>query len=502
MYCGAIHCEVPSFAGEFTVRWAMREIWIPEFLASAFTLIFLIRPLCKGLWPLDGIAWFPLLSLTIMAALFPAYGFRPEAIPLLIYQGVMALKSRPLLAGGRRGLYKRSFLFTFPALGLLALFTALALCFAPLVLPPAEIRLIRGPRDYTLWIFDARPPSRGSIFLVPPEYGGMRAVDGVCGALAARGFTVIGYSRPGLRSPAELARLWSSFREGTVLKKANERGRALEEEKRREIESILPYVRENLGTLAPDAEKEALFLAGWGPGGAALHYLAAEQGSRAGRRSGPLASRPGTGAGRMLDGVRGLVAVESRLWSLWEPELPPATEGAPAGNPLERGLEAAGRWFARFRPEKIRGPGEAEPPAMPLLYLVSDRAFAGERDYDALFAALGKAQHPAALAALEGAGPLDYGDFPAEYPLYSALFPGGAAGRFGGLFTRNPAEDTAAIIARFCGLVAGNGTGGRAAEGEAGVNAGTAAGEPGRRPPRRALRLETRYWNLGDLRLY
>jgi hypothetical protein len=462
----------------------MREIWIPELIASVFTLIFLIRPLFKGLWPLDGIVWFPILSLAVTAILFPAYGFRPEVLPLLIYQGAMALVSRPLLAGARRSLYKRSFLFTFPALGLLVFFTAMALYFAPLDPSPAEARLIRAPSQaYVLRIFDARPPSRGSIFLVPPEFGGIRAADGVCAALAARGFTVIGYTRPGLRSPMEIARLWSSFREGAALKKANGRGRALEAGKRREIEFILPYVRENLGTLAPGAEEGPLFLVGWGSGGSALHYLAAEQAPPAGR----LASGR-TETGRILDGVRGLVAVESRLWSVWEPELPPAAETGPAENLLERGLEAAGRWFARFRPEKIRGPGEVESPAIPLLYLVSDRAFEEEGgDYGALFAGLENARHPVALAALEGAGPLDYGDFPAEYPLYSVLFPGGAAGRFDGLFTRNPAEDTAAIIARFCGLAAGD---------------GTAEEESGQPPPRRTLRLETRYWNLGDLRLY
>jgi hypothetical protein len=124
----------------------MREIWIPEILASIFTLIFLIRPLFKGLWPLDGIAWFPILSLAVMAVLFPAYGFRPEGLPLLAYQGAMALISlRPLLAGPRRGFHKRSPLFTFPALVFLALCTALALCFAPLDLPPPEARLVRGP---------------------------------------------------------------------------------------------------------------------------------------------------------------------------------------------------------------------------------------------------------------------------------------------------------------------------------------------------------------------
>jgi hypothetical protein len=475
----------------------MREIWIPELLASFFTLIFLIRPLFKGLRPLEGIAWFPILSLGAVAALFPAYGFRPECLPFLAYHGVMALLSRPLLAGSRRGLRRRSSLFTVPAIAVLALVTGLALYFAPRDLPPRETRLVRMPGgDYSLRIFDAAGRSRGLIFLVPPGFGGIRAAGGVCAALADRGFTVIGYTPSGPRSPLETAARWSSFRDGTVLKKANDRGRALENKKRGEIEFILPYVRENLGTLAPEAAGGAVFLAGWGPGGSALYYLASEQAGPPGR------SFAGGRAGAMFDGVLGLVAVESRLWSAWEPESPPVVETAPDGNPLRRALGIARRRLARLRPEKIKGPGEIQTPAIPLLCLVSDRAFGGEparRDYAALFAGLRNARGPAALAALEGAGPLDYGGFPAEYPLYSALFPG--LGRPpGGLFVRDSAGDTAALIARFCELAAGAADGTAAGvTNETGDNAAPAGEAP---PPRRNLRLETRYWNLGDLRLY
>jgi hypothetical protein len=469
---------------------AMREIWIPELLAALFTLVFLIRPLFKGLWSLDGIAWFPILSLGVAAALFPAYGFRPECLPFLAYQGITALISvRPLLAGARRGFRERASLFIIPAIVFLAFFTGIALCFAPLDPLPTEARLVRVPgRDYSLRIFDARP-SRGLIFLAPPEFGGVRAVDGVCAALAERGFTVISYTRSGLRSPLKMAGLWSGFRRGTVLKKANERGRALEEEKRREIEFILSYTRENLGTLAPASEGGPLFLAGWGPGGSALYYLVSEQIAPPGRFSPSGRAR----GGNIFDGVRGLVTVESRLWSAWEAEVPPAVEAEPSRNPLRRFLGFAGRWFARLRPEKIRGPAEARPPAIPLLCLVSDRAFDGEparRDYAALFAGLRNSRFPAALAALKGAGPLDYSDFPAEYPLYSALFPGGERK----LFTRRPAEDTAGIIARFCELTAEAEDGGEAG--------GGMAGEYPRVLFSGNLRLETRYWNLGDLRLY
>jgi hypothetical protein len=470
----------------------MREIWIPELLGSFFTLIYLVRPLFKGLWSLDGIAWFPMLALGVALALFPAYGFRPEYLPLLVYQGLAALSCLRSLLRGRAGAGPRGkgLLFVLPASALLALCTAIALWFAPLDLPPVKARLSQvrnGNRGFTLRIFDGKSPSRGLIFLVPPGFGGVPAVDGVCAALGDRGFTVISYTRPGLHSPAELARLWSSFRKGTVLKSANEKGRALEEERRREINVILPYVKENLGTLAPGADGGILFLAGWGAGASALYSLALEQ-EGLGHFSGP--GRAG-GTGRGAYGALGLVAVEARLWSAWEPEDPLADLAVPDRNPL---LGALRRWFARLRPERIRGPGEPLPPAIPLLYLVSGRALEEEagRDYAAVFAGLRNSRGPAALAALEGAGPLDYGDFPAEYSLYSALFPGRKGAETGSL-AGNSAALTAALIARFCELAIG-------ARGVLGQGAGGNPAETGE--SRQGLYLETRYWNLGDLRLY
>ncbi|MDR0399626.1 MAG: hypothetical protein LBH51_01615 [Treponema sp.] len=457
----------------------MREIWIPEILSSLFTLIFLLRPLFKGLRPLGGIAWFPILAFTTTAALFPAYGFRPEALPLLVYQGALALLSvRPLLAAIRRSGGPRSGrpLFTIAALAGLALFSAAALRFAPLDPAPTESRLIRvedGGRRYKLQVFAGRGPSRGVIFLAPPDFGGMKAVDGVCAALGDRGFTVIGYTRSGFRSPAALAGLWSAFRGGAVLQRANKAGRGLEEERQREIAFILSFIRENWGALAPGAEEGPLFLAGWGAGGSALYYLTAEGSPPGGRLS---------SGGRAGDRVSGLVMVESRLWSSWEPAAPPV--------PQEPGILR--RWVVRFQPGKMAGPGNPRPPAIPLLYLASDRALEekpARQDYAALFASLRNARGPAALAALEGAGPLDYSDFPGEHPLYSALFSGSGApeGGAGAL-----AGDTAALIARFCALAAGEA--GREPEG------GVHPAEPEK--SRRGLRLETRYWNLGDLGLY
>jgi hypothetical protein len=454
-------------------------------------LVFLIRPLVKGLWTLDGVAWLPLLAFAAVITLFPAYGFRPECIPLLINHGVLALISLgPLLMGARRNaaFHEQGGLFAFSALVCLILFTGVALWFAPQDLPPAPARLveIRDPdttRRYTLHVFDGEEAGpvegRPLIFVVPPEFGQAKAVNSICAALEARGFAVITYTRQGFSSPARLYRLWRSFIRGTVFTRANEQGRSLENELRREIQFVLPHVKENLGDLAPGAD--SLFLAGWGAGGSALVYLASQP-SQSGDR---LPGHPG--ATLPLYGAKALVVVESRLWSAWE-AAPPPDPLSGGSNPALQVLAAVGNWFARFLPEKIKGPGPVPRPQIPMLYLVSDRAFDPEQwDYAALFHSLRDSMGPVALAAMEGAGPLDYTDFPTEYPLYTSLFSGYGESRDqrGARTSRSRVTwDTAALIARFCELAAGDNSSG--------------GGSPGRT----ALHLETRYWNFGDLRVY
>jgi hypothetical protein len=150
-------------------------------------------------------------------------------------------------------------------------------------------------------------------------------------------------------------------------------------------------------------------------------------------------------------------------------------------------LAAARNWFAGFLPDKMGGPGAPPRPLVPVLYLASDWTFdRGQETYAALFSGLRDSPAPAALAALSGAGPLDYTDFPLEYPLYTVLFPGRSEARDAAgapIIQTRISQDTAALIARFCRLVTTGGT-------------NTSA------PDRTEIQLETRYWNFGDLRLY
>jgi hypothetical protein len=456
----------------------MREIWIPELLSTLLALVFLARPLFKGLWSLDGIAWFPLLALGIVLIIFPAYGFRPECVPLafcLLFIALMNLK--PLFTWTRRNaeFREQGVLLSIPPIAFLVLAGAAALYFAPDLPAPVHSRTFaltapdRSAAAYTLHVFEggnAPESPRPLIFLVPPDFGRLAAVERICAALGERGFTVISYARDHFAQPGRLLKLWRAFRNGTRLKKANSAGRALEAEKRAEVEFILSYVQENLDSLAPGADGKALFLAGWGTGGAALAYLSA-----AAERRGPAAL--------------GLVVVESRFWSSWT-AAPPPEQAAPPSGFFPKLLAKAGDLFRRFLPERTGGPEAIPRPGIPVLYLLSDWALdESERSYAAVFAALRSSAVPAALAVMEGAGPLDYSDLPAKYPLYRALFPGRSGG------PGDYAENSAALIARFCELAA--------------AGPPKTANPPaftGRLRLPGGLYLETHSWNFEDLRLY
>jgi hypothetical protein len=194
---------------------------------------------------------------------------------------------------------------------------------------------------------------------------------------------------------------------------ANVRGRAFEEKRRGEILSILSLIRQNppIGEglrLSDRALTGQIFIGGYDASGSALALLG---GTPEFARNNP--------------GIKGLVVIESPLWSLFREEeriiqiLPP---GAGWFLSVKTGIS---RWFAGLKPKKIAGLGEIPRLNFPTLFLVSDRALAGrDGQYAAVYSVLRSAKMPAALVIAGGAGPLDYAGFPSRYPVLSLLYRG------------------------------------------------------------------------------
>jgi hypothetical protein len=450
----------------------MHEMWILQLIITGFLILSLIQPFIKGLWAIPGIVWLPLLALIITIGIFFVYGFRPECILLLIFEIMLIVFNIPFMiysftAHPGENFPERSVFFTIPALFLLVIAVFTAFFFSPAL----DSRLLTGEidmiplrdedrdRDYTLRIYG--PAAGPLIFLVPPEAGGVKAVDRVCRGLSKQGFTVVSYSRKGFDfpytdpegktyplAPAKIAALWQVFRSGTRSPRANVYGKALEQGRREDLDFLLPAVL--------SMKQDGVILAGYGAGGAALAYFAGS-----------------ADFSRQYSGIKGIILVESFFWTSWNPV------SGEAGERRVLPVPDKANWFARIwtqvknrfggpKSPKIILSGALPRPQTPVLYLVSDRYLAENpknNAFDAVKAGFNKAAAPSALLALEGAGPLDYTDYPVVYPLYSVLFRGtsganrrSAASRGNGkLSGAEKLESTVRIIAGFSNLVLENG---------------------------------------------
>jgi len=435
----------------------MKEIWVPEALATLFLAIPLLRPFIERLRPLDGIAWLPLIALGILAAIFPAYGFRPEVVPMLILAlcfNIANLSSLVASFAGRGDARERGPLGAIAAMVLILAAAVPMFVFAPSVHAGHERGTegvasfavpvgFHGGGEYVLRVYGPVLASRPVVFVVPPELGAAASVELVCERLMKKGFTVVTYFRrdydtlfvdaDGRRrpAPAKLLRNWRAFRRGTELASANELGRRLEAARKADLEFLLPRLPALLGLDARDEPPPILFV-GYGAGGSALAFMAGEDGLLA------------------RHGALGVVAIESRLWSSYA-AVPRHVEPFTDTGTMYRLRTNVVNWFHGIGPQRVSRTGSLPEAGLPVLYVVSGRALeAGrrQRPYRAVFDAL-DGPGPSALIAVESSGPLDFQDFPLTQPLLSFFLPGlRGAGRSG-----NPVGDTAGIIGNVASLL-------------------------------------------------
>jgi hypothetical protein len=268
------------------------------------------------------------------------------------------------------------------------------------------------------------PALRPALLVVPPITGSILMVDRLCASLRDGGFTVISYSRLDFDFPAvdEDGKLWRppltnmldlfrSYTGGRFSEAANNTGRFLETERREDIRFLLDLIRQNRGIpgyAEPPGNRtdwERVFAAGYGAGGSALLSL--------------------TGKNTAL---RGIIAIESQLLSAYR-----GSEGLPAPEPPQNanwfqslwvGISA---WAADAGSHKITGIGAVPNPEAPLCFIVSDQVQNAKHQngrYGALIRVFRTTTAPVILAAVSGAGVLDYSDAPEKYPIYSVLFSG------------------------------------------------------------------------------
>jgi hypothetical protein len=442
---------------------AMSEMWAPEAVICLFLVLPLLRPLVKALWPLDGLVWLPLAALVISVGIFPAYGFRPECLPILLFtliygaanfsSIISSIRSQPSDAFHDRSIALT--VFAFIMLGAAA-FTMFAFSSRSGDYPEKETaRLLKIPgenlgRDYCLQVYGPFEAGRPVIFLVPPEIGASSSVELVCSELMKKGYTVVTYSRKDFDIPfvdengkkhlsllAKIPGYLFAYLKGTRLASANDRGKAMEAERQADIKYLLPLIYSLYGE-TNHGELPFMLLVGYGAGGSALVYLNADN------------------VFTSNNNVLGIVAVESRMWSLYQIESQNLYVKYRRGyilrkltTPIYRLLDLLPKYVKRTEPLPSVN--------LPVMYLVSGRALNyplldygnGKNPYQAIFDTFLSASSPAALTAIEDAGPPDYQDFSLTHPVYSFLLPGMKDAEK----SKNPISDTAGIIGNFASLL-------------------------------------------------
>jgi hypothetical protein len=271
------------------------------------------------------------------------------------------------------------------------------------------------------------------MILIPPAAGSLLAVDRICVELSRRGLATLAYSRRGLDAPAigtnGRRRLLSPVKglqnlramvQGTRWAAANAPGRGLEEERKRDLAFLLSSLQGRGGAALPgivpeNTDRNLIFIAGYGAGGAAAVILGSE-----------------AGFAERNPAVRGIIGLESPILSALGRDPPKNLEI----NKRQLGwlrffLTDLGVKIANLGPTRVRGFDRIPQPEVPVLFILSDRALSSsrrrEQRYLGVLETYRRAINPAALVMVSGAGPLDYSDVPEKYPILSRLFPGNAA---------------------------------------------------------------------------
>jgi len=477
------------------------ELRILELFAAFCLFLSIIRPLVRGLWKLDGLVVCPLLAFAVVLGIFPAYGFRPECIPLLVFALFLTLANLSDLIALFSGLH--SDIYRDKGLGFIVVAAVLfigSLWITFYYAPTMDLELSVGEGIETLSIRDrdgelyvriygaaggaeaaaeaaakaagevpagtvtgtitgAQEAAMGEVLVtenvaqirpllifLPPVAGSLTVTEGVCLALRDRGFTVLAYSRPGFDSPAfdrdgQPVRLYFSGLSRLIGALTRGLKDTDANAKGRELEEGR---RRDTELLLREITQNRTLQDKLGAGRSTVFLAGYGAGGAA------LTSLSGEDdfAGRYPQ-VKGIIAVEAPLLGSLEGDLPlpPAPLPDDQADALFRQLKD---FFAQLLPKKITRIENIPRPVLPALFIVSDKVIQDRSSrYETVLRALAASRNTALLAAVPGAGPFDYSDSPRYFPILSVMFHGASPKNS----QAEGPEITAALITNFAVLV-------------------------------------------------
>jgi hypothetical protein len=255
--------------------------------------------------------------------------------------------------------------------------------------------------DFSVRIYnEEQEESKALVLIIPPLTDSFQTVDKICAEMSKNGFVTATFSRkkPTLKERSDLS---AAVKKGVVLEKANETGRYWENVRLSDITFICSHLEEITQKPLP------VFAVGYEAGGSAL-ILAASSPDFI----------------KEVPSLKAVVAVESRFWSLFYHEDTPLEIPEDISR-IRRAWLNASAWFNNLLPKKVNRIADAPVMQIPGLFLVSD-IITRSKQRDGAYIALLRTVHapgaaPAVLIAGNGMGRLDYSDYPAIQPLYSAL---------------------------------------------------------------------------------
>lgn len=367
----------------------MNELIIVELICVFFLGLYVLKPLFNGLNRLTGLVYLVPVALGILICSMAVYEFRPEMLPLVAFALVLTISA----------FTQRRHTIRMPVIILLFLIsTALVFYFKPsktITRSNVSTALLEGT-ELKFRLYQAHDPNTPLLILFP---GSLNSVDALAAQAQKRGFAVFSCTVSAKKSIGTIFRRVYATLWGHRSYKANNSGRLVEEEWRDYISKALLYLKDK--ALLDDT----FFIAGYGTAGSAAISLFGEPAAK-----------------EQYPELKGIIAIESHLWSSYQTE-----ERALYTTAFDTGLIQVGwysivnRFIKLLPPKLVLAP--INPSETPVLFLTAGKIRVNSRPYQALIEYARSASSP--IVAVPGAGILDYSDYPARYPIISALFFGG-----------------------------------------------------------------------------
>jgi hypothetical protein len=428
----------------------MIELIIVESIVGIFLFLHILRPYVKAFWKTAGFVFFPLIALLCCAAMVPAYGIRPECLPLFLFTFVYSVLSFPSVTAvfsrfTHDYIHDGAQVLSFVATLLLVFSLVVAFRFVPYDetqiadAQKTHVTVNDPSRGVDLFVSYYQGESGDLVLVIPPVTVPLTMIEETCAMFRDRGYKVLAFSRPSFDNTAidqngeavelpvlkKLNRYVQAASGIRNIKRVREQ-RAVAAEREADIRFLLSALKTNESLRKTVSGYENIFLLGYGAGGAAMIKLA---GNKNFLRANPA--------------VKAAAAIESVvLCDLTEVEEEPHTN-------IARNIRDT---IKRMFQKPIPRLENISHPAIPVLFVAGDGAQQKNsyRRYMAVVQTMLESEAPFLFASINGVHAGGFSSLAQKYPVLSFLL----RGKNDSVWQRKEASfNTAGYIAAFFSMV-------------------------------------------------